>query len=60
MITKQEPHCIYRHTKFFLWGKGMHKERQSNTVIQIYGFQGKPLILPNFFIDMYFVVEVCR
>lgn len=38
----------------------MHEEIESNTLIQIYGLQGNPLLLPKKFTERYFVTEVCR
>lgn len=58
MITGQEPRCIYGHTQFFLWGKGLHEERERKTLIRIYGFQGMSFLLLKFVIDKYFVAEV--
>lgn len=60
MITRQEPHHICGHTQVSLWGKDIHEERESNTLIQIYGFQGKSLLLHKFVTDKYFIVEVYR
>lgn len=37
-----------------------NEERETNNVIQIYGFEDRPLFLPIFFLHRYFVVEVCR
>lgn len=44
----------------FLIGKSEDKEKKNNTFIRIYGYQVKPILLPNFFLDKHFVAEIFR
>jgi hypothetical protein len=44
----------------FIVGKGVFKVQDEFSYIRLYGFQGKPFLLPYFVYDKFFMVEVCR
>jgi hypothetical protein len=49
-----------RELTVFLAGKGVFENRDEFSYIRLYGFQGKPFLLPYYVCDKLFIVEVCR
>jgi hypothetical protein len=44
----------------FLIGKGVCVFDEEFTYIRLFGFEGKPLLLPRFVCDIFLVYELCR
>jgi hypothetical protein len=44
----------------FLSEKGVFEALEEFSFLRLYGFQGKPLLLPFYVSDRLFVIEVCR
>jgi hypothetical protein len=44
----------------FLAGKGVFEVLDDFNYFKLYGFQGKPYLLPFYVSDKFFIVEVCR
>jgi hypothetical protein len=59
-LVGTQPLRITQEALNFLKGKGIYVYEEESTYIRLYGFEGKPFLLPNFVCDRYFFVEVCR
>jgi hypothetical protein len=55
-----EPARVTKVTMDFLMGKGVCVLDEQFTYIRLFGFEGKPLLLPHFVCDIFFVYELCR
>jgi hypothetical protein len=51
---------ITQEVEDFLKGKGICMHEEDHSYIRLYGYEGSPFLLPTFFCDRYFVVELCR
>jgi len=60
MIHGSSRQRLIRESTFFLIGKGVFEIRDEFSYIILYGFQGKPFLLPYYVYDKLFMVEVCR
>jgi hypothetical protein len=60
MLTGTEPTRVTEATLDFLKGKGVCVFEEQFTYIRIFGFEGKPLLLPRFMCDIFLVYELCR
>jgi hypothetical protein len=60
ILTGTLPTRVSQEALDFLKGKGICVYKEKSTYIRLYGFEGRPFLLPNFVSDRYFVVEVCR
>jgi hypothetical protein len=58
MLVGAEPKRITQKVEEFLKGKGICIQEENHTYIWLYGCQENPLLLPIFFCDRYFVMEV--
>jgi hypothetical protein len=47
-------------TASFLSEKGVFEELEKISFLRLYGFQGKPFLLPFYISDRIFIIEVCR
>jgi hypothetical protein len=60
MLTGMEPDKLTEAVVNFLVGKGVYIFEEKFTYIRLFGFEGKPFLLPCFVCDIFFIYELCR
>jgi hypothetical protein len=60
MIHGSSTPRLSKEATTFLVGKGVFEVQDEFNYIRLYGFQGKPFLLPYYVYDKLFMVEVCK
>jgi len=60
MIDSPTTSKLSLEVAFFLSDKGVFEAMEEFNFIRLYGFQGKPSLLPFYVSDILFIIEVCK